>query len=133
MNTLRQLYNKFRELILYGIIGGFCATLDFVVYLILGKVMPILAANIISVHCGIFCSFMLNRQFNFKVKDKTPLRFIMFYIVGLAGLAVSELLIYLLSIRLGMDYRWSKLITVFVAALLQFLLNKYITFKKTKI
>lgn len=133
MKTIKLLYSKFRELILYGIIGGFCATLDFVVYLLLSKVMPILAANIISVHCGIFCSFMLNRQFNFKVKDKTPQRFIMFYIVGLSGLAVSELLIYLLSIRLGMDYRWSKLITVFVAALLQFLLNKFITFKKTKI
>ena len=131
MKSVKELYNKFRELILYGIIGGFCAGLDFVVYNLLGMVIPYLWANVISVHCGIFTSFFLNRQYNFKVKDKTSKRVKLFYLIGLSGLAVSELLIYILSERMGMEYRLSKIITIFVAALLQFLLNKFITFKKT--
>lgn len=131
MNTVKALYNKFRELILYGIIGGFCALLDFVIYNLLGMVMPYLWANVISVHCGIFTSFFLNRQYNFKVKDKTSQRFRIFYLVGLLGLGVSELLIYILSARMGMEYRLSKIITIFAAALIQFVLNKFITFKKT--
>jgi len=131
MNTIKALYNEFRELILYGIIGGFCALLDFVIYNLLGMVMPYLWANVISVHCGIFTSFFLNRQYNFKVKDKTSQRFRIFYLVGLLGLGVSELLIYILSARMGMEYRLSKIITIFVAALIQFVLNKFITFKKT--
>ena len=131
MKSVKELYNKFRELILYGIIGGFCAGLDFVVYNLLGMVIPYLWANVISVHCGIFTSFFLNRQYNFKDKDKTSKRFKLFYLIGLSGLAVSELLIYILSERMGMEYRLSKIITIFVAALLQFLLNKFITFKKT--
>lgn len=132
MKSFKELYTQFRELILYGIIGGFCAGLDFVVYNLLGLVMPYLWANVISVHCGIFTSFFLNRQYNFKVKDKTSQRFKIFYLVGLTGLGVSELLIYILSVRMGMEYRLSKIITIFVAALLQFILNKYITFKKTR-
>ena len=33
--TIKHLYNKFRHLILYGIIGGLCATLDFGIYTLL--------------------------------------------------------------------------------------------------
>ena len=93
IKTLIQLYHQFRELILYGIIGGSCATLDFIIYTLLSMVIPYLAANVISVHCGIFCSFFLNRQYNFKVKDKTSYRLKIFYIVGLTGPTFPDLTI----------------------------------------
>lgn len=127
--TLAGLIKKYRELILYGIIGGFCAALDFGVYTLLSQWIPYLWANIISVHCGIFCSFFLNRNYNFKVKDSTTRRFIVFYMVGLAGLGISELLIYVMADILGWDHIVAKLITVVVVALFQFVLNKFITFK----
>ncbi len=128
------LYSKFRNLILYGIIGGFCAALDFGIYTLLCyfNIIPYLWANIISVHCGIFCSFFLNRLINFKVTDKTTQRFISFYIVGLIGLGISEGML-LLMVNVG---QWNeiacKLITIVIVALVQFFLNKYITFKKQK-
>ncbi len=132
MNIILRIYHKFRKLILYGIIGGFCASLDFGIYTLLCYVLPYLIANIISVHCGIICSFYLNRQYNFKVTDKTFYRFRIFYLVGLSGLLVSEVLIYIFVNMMGINHLISKIITVFVSALLQFLLNKYITFKKLK-
>ena len=95
---VKELYFRFRNLILYGIIGGFCAALDFGVYTALCyfDIMPYLWANIISIHMGIFMSFILNRSFNFKVKDKTTQRFLSFYAVGLTGLGISELMLYLM-------------------------------------
>ena len=131
VRVLKSLFIRFRELILYGIIGGFCAALDFGVYTLLGQVMPYLWANIISVHCGIICSFLLNRQYNFKVKDKPVQRFSIFYLVGLSGLVLSEVLLFLLGEKMGWNYLLAKLLTVFVVALYQFALNKLITFKKT--
>lgn len=133
MKSLNDIYFRFREVILYGIIGGFCAALDFGIYSFLGMWMPYLWANVISVHCGIICSFFLNRQFNFKIKDKTALRISIFYIVGLSGLGLSELLIFLFAKRMGYNYIIVKLITVFVVALYQFILNKFITFRKADI
>lgn len=124
-----RIYSKFRELILYGIIGGFSATLDFIVYTLIGLLIPYLGANVISVHCGIICSFILNRQFNFRKKDKTAKRFTSFYVIGLLGLGLSELLIYIMSALSSMDYTISKLITIIVVAIFQFILNKLITFK----
>ena len=129
--TIKQLYNKFRHLILYGIIGGLCATLDFGIYTLLCHfdVLSYLWANVISIHCGIICSFLLNRTFNFKVKDKTPQRFLSFYVVGLIGLGISELMLYVMVTIGGWNELLCKLISVVVVALIQFVLNKYITFK----
>lgn len=128
---LKKYYYRFRNLILYGIIGGFCATLDFVVYTLLCHfdIMPYLWANVISIHCGIICSFLLNRSFNFKVKDKPSQRFLSFYIVGLIGLGISEGMLYLMVTIGGWHEILCKLISVAVVALVQFILNKYITFK----
>lgn len=127
------LYNKFRNLILYGLIGGFCAALDFGVYTLLCEfdIMPYLWANVISIHVGIFTSFILNRQINFKVKNKTAVRFLSFYTVGLLGLGISELMLYLMVTVGGMNELVCKLISIVVVALIQFLLNKYITFKRS--
>lgn len=130
---IKELIIKYRELILYGIIGGICASLDFGIYSLLSLWIPFLWANIISVHCGIFCSFILNRNYNFKVKDNTGKRFISFYLVGLAGLGLSELLIYLLTDQFRWNYLIAKLLTVVVVALFQFCLNKLITFNRKRL
>ena len=131
--SLKEQLLKYRELFLYGIIGGFCAALDFGIYSLLSLWIPFLWANIISVHCGILCSFVLNRNYNFKVKDNTGKRFFSFYLVGLIGLGLSELLIYLLTDIAEWHYLAAKLLTVIVVALLQFVLNKFITFNKKKL
>jgi putative flippase GtrA len=131
LKIIKQYYSRFRNLILYGIIGGFCASLDFVIYTLLCRYdfVPYLWANVISIHCGIFTSFLLNRTLNFKVKDKTTKRFLSFYIVGLIGLGISEGLLYLMVTIGNINELLSKLISVVVVALVQFVLNKYITFK----
>lgn len=131
MSKLSVLYFRFRNLILYGIIGGFCAALDFGIYTILCyfDIIPYLWANVISIHAGIFTSFALNRSINFKVKDKTAVRFVSFYSVGLIGLGISELMLYLMVTVGGLNEVMCKLLSIIVVALVQFVLNKYITFK----
>lgn len=129
--TLGNLYARFRNLILYGIIGGCCAALDFGIYTILCyfDLLPYLWANVISIHCGIFCSFFLNRSINFRVKDKATLRFFSFYTVGLVGLGISEGMLFLMVEQAGWNELVCKLVSIVVVALVQFCLNKYITFK----
>jgi len=126
---IKRLFQKYRNLILYGLIGGTCAMLDFIVYSGLCNIIPFLVANVISTHCGIFCSFFLNRKYNFKVEDNMLRRFFSFYAVGLLGLAISEGLLSLLVNGFSIEKLVAKAITIFVVALLQFILNKFITFK----
>lgn len=128
----RDYYDTFRNIALYAVIGGFCATLDFCIYTALchSGLMPYLWANIVSTNVGIMTSFALNRSLNFRVKDRTPLRFVSFYLVGATGLGVSSLLLYTTVTLAGWDEVPGKLFATVVVALVQFTLNKLITFRK---
>lgn len=130
MFRLKRFFINYRELILYGFWGGLCATLDFVVFTFLRSIIPYMIANVISVHIGIITSFLLNRTYNFKVKDKFVLRFFSFYCVGLSGLLISESILYLFTEVFSVKDLLSKLISIIIVALYQFLLNKFVTFKK---
>lgn len=128
---ITRLLRKNSLLLKYAIIGGLSASIDFIIFSILSNKLHIdyIIANIISVHCGIICSFILNRQYNFKIKDKTLKRFIAFYFIGILGLGVSTSLLYLLVDISDWNKIVAKLLTIVVVALLQFILNKTITFK----
>ena len=126
-------YLRFRHLILYGIIGSFSSGLDFLIYTLLVQIIGLqyLVANCISVVAGISTSFYLNRNYNFKVKDHTKRRFSIFLTVGLCGLVMSNLILYLCIDNLGMDKLISKLLSIVMVVFFQFLVNKYLTFKPT--
>ncbi len=130
---MQPLYTKYRNFILFTAIGCVATLVDFGLYSLLHYAnFHYLVANIISYHVGIVCSFLLNRHYNFKMKDKTVSRFCSFYIINLAGLILSEVLLFLFVDRLQWNSLLSKLIaTVFVGILL-FVGIKYYTFKKPK-
>lgn len=131
-HLLLKLYFKFRNLILYGIIGSFTSFLDFYVYTLLSQYAGIyyLAANCISVLVGITTSFVLNRKYNFKVKDHAGQRFSIFLTVGLCGMLLSNLILYVGIDELHYNSMIVKLASIVLVVFFQFLLNKYITFRE---
>lgn len=128
---INNLYYKFRDLILYGIIGCCSSSLDFLIYTFLVSYINInyLIANCISVLAGIVTSFTLNRKYNFKVKDKTFKRFAVFFTVGVCGMILSNIILYVCIDILVFDELISKLLSIIFVVLIQFILNKYVTFK----
>lgn len=134
---MKELIKKYlpliKEMFLYGIIGVISAGLDTLIFhLLTSKAgMYSLYANMISVPIGICVSFTLNLFFNFKTKDHILRRFISFFCVGMFGLLLSELIL-----ALGESKDWNMLITkiasVVIVAIVQYLLNKFISFRKTK-
>ena len=126
-----KFYHKFDHLILYGIIGSFSSSLDFLIYTLLVQVIGLqyIISNCISVLGGITTSFILNRNYNFKVKDKTKLRFSIFLTVGLCGLLFSNLILYICIDIMCIDKIISKLLSIFLVVFFQFLANKFVTFK----
>jgi putative flippase GtrA len=122
---------KHRKFLLYGVIGSCCAGLDFAIYTLLCMLSTnYLIANAIGIHCGIFCSFTLNRRYNFKVNDRAVLRFLSFYTVGLIGLALSSGILFLMVTVCRGNAIFAKLVAIFVIAVIQFFLNKLITFRQ---
>jgi len=130
--TVLDLYDKFRNFILYGIIGSFSAGMDFLTFYALTNWLGVyyMYANILSVSIGISISFILNKTFNFKVKDRVLKRFLIFISVGFGGLILSSILLYLSVNILKLTPIISKLISIVFVVLIQFFVNKFVTFKK---
>ena len=134
-SIVQRFYKKFRDLILYGIIGSCSSGLDFLLYTLFVTVFGwhYILSNCISVLGGIITSFTLNRNYNFKVKDKTKRRFSIFLTVGLCGMLLSSLILWVCISQLSMNKILSKLLSIVLVVVVQLLINKYVTFKPTKI
>ena len=129
-----SLYSKFRNLILYGIIGCCTASLDFLIFTGLTQFTSIhyIIANVISCSTGILCSFLLNRKYNFKVTDHTMRRMVVFFSVGIFGLFLSSVILHFCVDDLNWGELISKLTSIVIVVIIQFFLNKYISFREDK-
>jgi len=125
-----SLFYRYRNIVLYGIIGSFAALIDFLIFRILTSINGFyyVFANIVSVSVGITISFSLNKRFNFRVFDKVLKRFVVFALIGLSGLLISSVIIFVLVDLFDLNKTLAKAMTIILLALVQFLLNKSITF-----
>lgn len=131
MKKIEELYQKYRNFILYCLIGVINTGVDFGIFALLDySGLHYIAAHIISYHCGIVCSFFLNRYYNFKVKDKPAQRFLSFYSISLVALAASAALLYLFVDILNLPHLLGKLFATAIIVVCQFLFVKHFTFKK---
>ena len=130
---MKELFLRNRQFILYCIIGASGVSLDFLVYSILLRTgnVQYQAANAVSYSSGTLLSFFLNAGFNFKVRNRLALRLLSFCLVASLGWAVSAGTLYLLVNRAGLDKYLSKLLTLIIVVVLQYNLNRLISFRKS--
>lgn len=128
---IQTLYSKYRNFVLYCVIGVLNTGLDVGVFVLLDRIgLHYILAHVISYHCGIFCSFILNRQKNFKVKDRTLQRFVSFYLSSLVALSLSAGLLFVFVTLCGLPHIVGKLMATALIVICQFLFVKNYTFKK---
>ena len=128
-----MMLRKYRELVVYCMIGCTGAGLDFAIYALLTAVAGLhyQVANFLSVSFGIVNNFFWNYFFNFKAKNRMWLRLGSFYAVGMFGWALSAGCLWLFIECLGLNSLVAKLGTIAFVTIVQFCLNKFITFKKS--
>ena len=120
-----------KQLNLYIIIGLVCVTLDVIVFYFLNLAnLSYIFANFISYSSGTILSFFLNRKFNFKITDKVLKRFLVFFSISLIGLFFSNMLLFIFIEILKINEFHAKSLTLPIIVIIQFTLNKFITFKK---
>lgn len=120
------LWRQYRNFVLYAVIGCSGVLLDLVLFLVLYNILGIheLVATAISTTSGIVNNFLLNSWFNFRRRDEMLRRFLRFYTVGLAGIALTAALLAGFSTGLGVDPNVVKILALPLVVILQFTLNK---------
>ncbi len=129
----QSLITRGKEFIKYCFIGGISASLDFVLFIILFKSLGLhyQVANAVSVCAGITNSFFCNAFFNFKVTDRLLQRYTSFFAIGMIGLLISALLLFLFVEGFGLAMVPSKAVSIVIVAITQYLLNSAISFKRS--
>ena len=132
IELVKRFFRRNRELLVYCLIGCTGAGLDFVVYAILTRHVGLYyqVANFISVSFGIVNNFFWNCFFNFKTKDRWGVRLLSFYAIGMLGWALSAGCLWLFIEKLLCNTLLAKLGTIFLVTVVQFCLNKFITFRR---
>jgi len=119
-----------RELFLYGIIGGATAAMDVVLFKVFRTIgIPLLVANFMSVSIAVGSSFILNAKYNFKKTDNIHKRGAKFFSIGYFGWLVQSIILWIGVDHMGFQDTYVKIFAVFVAAAIQYVLNKFLTFK----
>jgi putative flippase GtrA len=119
------------QLLLYCICGGIGVTADyFVYYSALTFGVWYQTANIFGYLSGTLVSFFLNRKITFGIRDKLAYRLAMFLGVAAIGFSVSAVMLWFLVDLMLVDARIAKLLTLPVVVIIQFSMNRRITFFK---
>lgn len=129
---MKKILLQKKQFLLYCVIGASGVTLDFGIYSLLVKtrLLDYQAANAAGYSSGTLLSFILNARFNFRVTDKIPLRLTSFFSIAFLGWLVSAGLLHLLIGRFNFDKYLSKFATLIVVVLLQYNLNRLLSFRK---
>lgn len=123
---------KRRQFLAYALIGLAGVLIDVVSFAALTEQCGwhYQLSNAISTSLGILTNFFLNVRFNFKVKDHLWSRFLSFYTVGLTGLATTAILLAIFVGWLKLPALPTKGGTLVVVLLLQYNLNRWLTFRQ---
>ena len=129
---MKKILLQKKQFLLHCVIGASGVTLDFGIYSLLVKtrLLDYQAANAVGYSSGTLLSFILNARFNFRVTDKIHLRLTSFFSIAFLGWLVSAGLLHLLIGRFNFDKYLSKFATLIVVVLLQYNLNRLLSFRK---
>ena len=145
--------DSIKQLVKYGLVGVVGLVIDMGVYYLLvtkysvhypfsvhistllgGRMsvgmLDILISNIISSTLAVINNFILNSYFTFKVTDNKLKRFSSFAGIALVGMVISSMLLTLFIGVMKMDDMLAKAFAIFIVAAIQFIINKFFTFKQ---
>lgn len=126
--------NTLFQLIRYTFVGGFAFIVDFGTLFLLTEYLNLhyLVSAAIAFILGLVTNYFLSIGWVFtrhSVSDKR-IEFIVFALIGLAGLGLNELFLWLFTDLAGMYYLISKILTAVLVYLWNFFVRKLILFNK---
>lgn len=130
MTHIVSLYKKHRNFILYALFGAAAAVIDYVISAIMIHFAVFDKPEICSLIgnvCGFIFTFMTNTLVNFKKRSEYMKTFASYAAICIAGSLISTLLIHLL--KSSMNIYVLKFVVMIFVCLLQYFLNRTITYK----
>ena len=116
----------------YIVFAGIATIIDIGTLFILTSIINIhyFVSGIIAYCLGMITNYTLNKKYNFKNKDKKIMRqFSVFFIIASIGLALNQIILWILVEFFTIWYLFAKVISISIVMFWSFFAHKLITFR----
>ena len=134
----KEQYLKYKELINYLIIGVLTTALNYLIFAVLvnGLKLEMHLSNIIAWIVGVIFAYFTNKLFVFESKSfeiqVLGKEILSFGLARVFSLLLEEVILFLFVNKLGMEKLIIKLIANIIVIIVNYILSKFIIFKKEK-
>ena len=138
ITKIKETIKKYRELIKYFFIGVITTILNYSVFNVLVDIAHIgmHISNIIAWFISVIFAYFTNKLFVFESKSLNPKilgkEFLSFGLARVFSLILEEIILYIFVDALNMNKRIIKLIANGVVIIVNYVLSKFIIFRKPK-
>ena len=140
MKKIKNLYNKYEEILSYLIFGVLTTVVSVATYLVFANVcfpnksdLDIQICNVLSWICAVTFAYITNRKYVFKSKSvgmEKIKEIINFFLARLASLFIDMALMFLMYSVMHIDDTIAKLVVQVVVVIVNYVFSKLIVFKK---
>jgi putative flippase GtrA len=132
IEKLKERHPELAKFFLYFCIGISAAGVDVAIFFALNNIFDFAPeiATTISLVASVIYAFTLNTVYNFKIKTHLLKRFLSYFAVSLVGLVISIGMLWYFSRIGGHDPNLIKVLSLPIIFIVQFTLNRQITFRK---
>lgn len=136
IQKIKELINKYQELIKYLVIGVVTTVINYIVFALLVNTIKIdmHISNIIAWIISVIFAYFTNKLFVFESKsfkfDVIGKEIVTFGAARIFSLLLEEVILYVFVDRLRMEKLLIKLIANIIVIIVNYILSKFIIFKK---
>lgn len=122
---------QFKKYIISGLLS---ASLEYSLLLILTEIAGLwyILSNTIAYLGGFWLSFLLNRFWSFKSKDNFLRQLLLYVVLFVINLGLTNLVLYILTSIVGITYTISKVFVMGMVVLWNFIILKKIIYREHK-
>ena len=123
---------KLKEFTKYIMIAAVGGILDLLLFIVLHTYtdIHIQIVNLISMFTGITTNFILNYHFNFRADSKFFKRYFSFLTIGAVGFSIVSIFVFIFVQNLEWNAIFVKIGATMFATVIQYFLNRYISFRR---
>ena len=138
MNKIKELFNKYKEIIMYLIFGVLTTVFSLAVYWILtitilnpNDAMQLQVANIASWIAGVSFAYVTNRKYVFESTNKNKLKELSSFVSARVVTLIFDMLIMGVGVTLlHFNDKIMKIVSQFVVIVSNYIFSKLFVFKK---
>lgn len=132
---IKRLLKKYRdnkEIINYLICGFLTFMVSMIIYTFFSEILKIniLLSNVVTWLIAVYFAFAINKKFVFESNKKVTGELIQFYGGRIVTLFFEQAILYIFIIRMSFDNLIIKLIAQVIIIILNYIISKFIVFKK---